>query len=201
MESGKTLRTFVALPLSEAMHEQLAEVQKRLQRRCPERSVRWVAPKSIHLTLFFLGEILPDYLTSIHEALTVVARAMPPFTFEVGGLGAFPNVRHPNTLWVGLQEPTGHLALLHRAVNEALAKVGFKPEDRAFNPHLTLGRVNRRAYDEELRRIEKALTETTVGLLGTVEGKEIILFRSILKSGGAEYTPLEVFPLGGRPTS
>ena len=194
--ANELLRTFVALPLSEALHDQLAEVQKPLKRRCPGESVRWVDPHSIHLTLFFLGEILPNCIPSVKEALHVVARTMVPFTFHVEGLGAFPNVKRPRVIWVGLQEPTGKLALLHQAVNEALSHVGFKPENRPFNPHLTLGRVRRQTAAEELRKIEKVIVETSVDRVGTEDATEIILFRSILKPGGAEYTPLERFPLG-----
>jgi len=190
------MRMFVALPLSDPLHLRLAEIQKQLRRRCPEGSVRWVNPDDIHLTLFFIGDALSTRVASIQEALSVVARNAPAFELEVKGLGAFPNARRPRVIWVGLAEPTGRLALLHRAVNEALAQVGFKPDERPFHPHLTLGRVGRRTFKEDLQHIEKVLGSTEVGTLGISEATQLVLFQSVLGPSGAHYTPLKRFPLG-----
>ena len=197
MFTQQTLRTFVALPLSEDMHAQLAQVQTRLRRSCPAGSVRWVKPERIHLTIFFLGDVLPALLEPAREALGVVARHVSPFTFRVEGLGVFPNPRRPRVIWVGITDSNGRLALLHQAVNEALSQAGFRPEERAFNPHLTLGRVKRRAVLEEARAVGSAVLRAEVGGLGEASGTEMILFRSVLKSTGAEYTPLATFRLGG----
>ena len=196
MTRPETFRTFIAVPLSDAILAQLADVQRKLRRTCPEGAVTWVKPESVHLTLFFLGEILPERLQPVQEALTVVARNVKPFTFNVRGVGAFPNVSRPRVVWVGLEEPTGQLALLYHAVNEAMEKVGFRPEDRPFSPHLTVGRIHRRASSDEARDVGKAVGQIEVGLLGEVPVEEIIFFRSILKSSGAEYTPLATFRLG-----
>lgn len=187
------LRTFVALPLSDETTRQLALVQRTLKRDCPASAVTWVVPTSIHLTLFFLGEILPELVAPSQEALSVVARHMAPFAFDVGQLGAFPSVNRPSAIWVGVQEPTGKLALLHQTVNEALAKVGFQPEERKFSPHLTLGRVRRKAAREEAAAVGRVIAATAVGHLATTPAAEIIFFRSQLKSTGAEYTPLATF--------
>ncbi len=189
------LRTFVALPLSDETIQQLAQVQRTLKRDCPASAVTWMAPASIHLTLFFLGEILPELVAPSQEALSVAARHVPPFTFDVGQLGAFPSVNRPSVVWVGVQEPTGKLALLHQVVNEALSRVGFQPEERKFSPHLTLGRVRRKASREEAAAVGQAVAATTVGRLSTMPATEIIFFRSQLKPAGAEYTPLAKFAL------
>ncbi len=138
-----TLRTFVALPLPTEIHQALKALQDRLKRHAvlrpaPTGVVRWVDPESIHLTLHFLGDILPERVEPIKTALTVVARNVQPFAFQTGTLGAFPNLNRPQVIWVGVQDPTSWLTLLHAAVNEALASLGFQPEQRHFSPHLTL---------------------------------------------------------------
>jgi 2'-5' RNA ligase len=189
------LRTFIALPLSEEVVAQLDRVQRALRRTCPEQAVTWVKPTTIHLTLFFLGEILPEMTTPVQEALHVIARNIAPFDFTVQGAGAFPNLNRPRVIWVGLADPGGRLVLLHRAVNEAMETIGFKPETRAFSPHLTLGRVKPHATREDVQAIGQAVGKTEVGVLGQFRAAEIIFFRSILKPTGAEYTPLKTFPL------
>jgi len=96
-----------------------------------------------------------------------------------------------------LNEATGRLALLHQAINEAMEKVGFQPETRRFSPHLTLGRVQRKASYDEARAVGQAVVQADVGYLGEVCAEEVIFFRSVLKSSGAEYTPLETFRFKG----
>jgi len=197
MSMPKTLRTFIALPLSKTMIDQLAAVQRTLRRTCPERAIRWVAPENIHLTLFFLGDILPERVPPVQQALSVVTRYVQPFTFTVQGAGAFPDLNRPRVVWLGLDEPTGRLVLLHQAINEAIEKVGFQPEARRFSPHLTLGRIQRKASRDEARAVGQAVAQASIGCLGEVRAEEIIFFRSVLKSSGAEYTPLETFRFKG----
>jgi len=197
MAQPETLRAFVAVPLTAAIIQQLADVQRRLKRGCPEQAVTWVKPENIHLTLFFLGDILPERQAPIEAALSAVARHARPFTFSVQGAGAFPNLNRPRVIWVGLQEPTGQLALLHRAVNEAMTNVGFQPEDRRFSPHLTLGRIRQRASREDAQAVGEAVRRTEVGHLGDAPVEEMIFFRSALKSSGAEYTPLARYAIRG----
>ncbi|MEJ5308149.1 MAG: RNA 2',3'-cyclic phosphodiesterase [Anaerolineae bacterium] len=195
IENQKSIRAFIAVPLPSAIIQQLADVQRRLKRGCPEQAVTWVKPENIHLTLCFLGDILPERRAPIEAALSVVARNARPFTFSVQGAGAFPNLNRPRVIWIGLEEPTGQLALLHRAVNEAMANVGFQPEDRRFSPHLTLGRIRQRASREEAQAVGEAVRRAEVGHLGDAPVEEMIFFRSVLKSSGAEYTPLARFTI------
>ena len=197
MSQPETYRTFIALPLSPDITKKLANVQRMLQRRSPERAVSWVKPANIHVTLFFLGDILPTLQSPIETALTVVARNVRPFSFDVQNLGAFPNVNRPRVIWVGVDEPSGQLALLHRAVNEAMESVGFQPEKRRFSPHLTVGRIRRRASREDAQDVGKAVQQVEVGHLGQVPVEKMIFFRSALKSSGAEYTPLAAFEFKG----
>lgn len=192
----ETYRCFIALPLTEELHGELATLQRRLQYAYPEQAVRWVRPESMHLTLFFLGDVLETRIAGIKEALAVVARHVAPFSFSVGGLGAFPGISSPRVVWVGVQDPEERLALLHHAVNEAMHRTGFQPESRPFSPHLTLGRVNRRATRDQVNALRDVLSQTTVGHLGEAPVDSVLLMRSMLKSSGAEYTPLATFPLG-----
>ncbi|MGC9397970.1 MAG: RNA 2',3'-cyclic phosphodiesterase [Anaerolineae bacterium] len=194
--SDKTVRAFVALPLSEDTHRQLDRVQRRLQRDCPPGAVKWVSPEKIHLTLFFLGDVLVERIDALREALTVVARNAAPIKTDIGGLGVFPNPNRARVLWVGVGDPAEHLALLHLAVNEALAQLGYEPDRRPFHPHLTLGRVRRRTSRADVRHIGELVTRTEIGTLGRETFDEVVLFRSDLTPTGAEYMRLATFRLG-----
>jgi 2'-5' RNA ligase len=190
-------RLFIAIPLPRSLLERLGDVQYRLQGKVPHRSVRWVRPEGIHLTLKFLGDTPRDRIPTIQEALTVVARNAPVCELTVEGLGCFPSPRRPRVLWVGVQEPAGRLKALWRAVEEAMMAIGYKPERHGFSPHLTLGRVRRHTSRGDEHQIGEAVTGTTVDRLAEFAADHFELIRSVLKPTGAEYTTLATFRLGG----
>jgi 2'-5' RNA ligase len=191
------VRLFIAVPLPASLLKRLGDVQHRLEGKVPHRSVRWVRAEGIHLTLKFLGDTPVDKIPSIQEALTVVARNAPTCSLSVEGLGCFPNPRRPRVLWVGLQEPTGRLKALWKAIEEVMMAIGYKPERHGFSPHLTLGRVRRNTSREGLEQIGEAITGTTVGRLAEFRADRFALIRSVLKPTGAEYTTLATFELTG----
>ena len=195
MNSLAMLRTFIAIPLPNAVLSQLDRVQRRIQRTCPDRSVRWVNSSSIHLTLFFVGDMLETQSAEISRVLSEIVEKFHAFTFKVENLGTFPNPRRPNIIWAGVVDIDHKLADLHKAVNEGMAQIGFTIEKRKFTPHLTIGRVNRRTTRDDRAFIGSEVGRTSVGLLGTVEVSDIVFYRSILKHTGAEHIPLATFPL------
>ena len=191
------IRAFIAVPLPDTLLKELADLQSRLERRVPSRSVRWVRPVGIHLTLKFLGDTSTEKLPEIKQALAVVARNGPVSPFTVGEVGCFPNTRRPRVVWVGVQEPTGRLAVLQDAIEEVMVPFGYEPEGRGFTPHLTLGRVRRKTSRSDVAQVGEVVAATEVGQLAEVAADRFELIRSVLKPTGAEYTTLEEFVLGG----
>lgn len=189
------IRAFIAIPLPGSLLDELAALQRQLERQVPPLSVRWVNPNGIHLTLRFLGDTPVEKLPAIQEALAIVAQHASACTFTVGGLGCFPNPRRPRVVWAGVQEPTGQLAALQEAIEEAMERFGYAPEGRGFTPHLTLGRVQRHASSREAARVGEVVTATSVGQLAKVTADRFALIRSVLKPTGAEYTTLAEFPV------
>lgn len=191
----ETIRAFIAIPLPEPLLEQLGRLQGKLEQAVPPRSVRWVRPAGIHLTLKFLGDTPANKLPDIQAALAAVARNASPCPFAVAGLGCFPNPSRPRVVWVGIQEPGGRLTLLQETIEEAIAPLGFPPEGRGFSPHLTLGRIQRHASRSDVASVGQVVSQTTVGELGQVPSTHLHLIRSTLKPTGAEYTTLAAFSL------
>ncbi len=191
----ETIRAFIAIPLPDPVLDGLADLQRELKKRVPPRSVRWVRPAAIHLTLKFLGDTPTDRLPGIRQALAAVARHAPPCVFTVEGLGCFPNPSRPRVVWVGVQEPTGRLAALQGAVEEVMDPLGYPPERRGFTPHLTLGRVHRKAARNDAARVGEIVASTPVGVLAEVPAAGFAIIRSVLKPDGAEYSVQAEFPL------
>lgn len=133
------MRTFIAINLPQRERLRIHRALKAVREE--ELPVRWVDPENMHLTLKFLGEVRPDRLDPIRALMERVAGAMGPLALDVGGFGAFPTLRRPRVLWMGV-EATPELRCLKQDLEWALADEGFEAETRAFHPHLTLGRAN-----------------------------------------------------------
>jgi 2'-5' RNA ligase len=191
----ETIRAFIAIPLPATLLDKLAALQRRLERQVPPRSVRWVRAEGIHLTLKFLGDTPTDRLPDIKQVLATVSRHAPACAFTAEGLGCFPNTHRPRVVWVGIREPTGRLEALQGAIEEVVAPLGFPPEGRNFSPHLTLGRIGRRASRSDAALVGQLVADTDVGTLAEVAADRFCLIRSVLKPSGAEYTTLEEFHL------
>ena len=181
-----TLRLFVAVELPEAARDHVEIVLRRLQ-GLDVPGIRWVRPDSVHLTLKFLGNVPIEEVLPITEAMEQAASGTPSLTLRLDGAGVFPNPRSPRVVWLGVQGDVQPLALLQGRLEEALEAGGFAREDRAFTPHLTLGRVRRRLQPPDLEKLKDAVNE--VSDLGTVEMPvdTLSLMESQLRKEGALY--------------
>lgn len=156
--------------------------------------VRWVPAANLHLTLKFLGDVSPANLQFVTQMLAREAGQCPCFSLRIGGTGAFPNSRRPRVIWVGIQAPES-LRSLYRSLEAACTRLGYPPEERAFSPHLTLGRVRQTAGPADLQRIHAALEASQVGPIGAVNVTSAQLMKSELKPTGSVYTRLFSAPL------
>ncbi|MCE5333850.1 MAG: RNA 2',3'-cyclic phosphodiesterase, partial [Desulfobacteraceae bacterium] len=148
---GATIRCFIAVDLSEAVRKRLGGLIRELGESGAE--VGWVRPESIHLTLKFLGNVAVELTEEMKPVLRRIGEEAIAFRIEPAGCGAFPNVKQPRVVWVGLGGVNKHLAALQKAVESAMIPFGFAPEDRPFRPHLTLGRVRGRRNILALQQI------------------------------------------------
>jgi 2'-5' RNA ligase len=188
------LRTFVALALGPEQIEALRQVQVSLQDHPTAELVRWTRPDQIHLTLRFLGNVVREIIPEVEKRLRLACAGSAPFTLRLGGLGCFPHRRAPRVIWVGLEGALDSLSQLQRAVANALADVGDHREEKAFHPHLTLGRL-RNARREELADFGEGLMRHQVPDLGSWTVQEVRLMRSELDASGARHTSLLRVPL------
>ncbi|MGC4121535.1 MAG: RNA 2',3'-cyclic phosphodiesterase [Myxococcales bacterium] len=132
------MRLFVALELDDLARKRLADYQHRLQSL--DRAVRWVNPEQIHLTLKFLGEVPDRQIPELAQAVDSLA-TQPAFEFVMESVGYFGSPRSPRVIWAGVRMPNPALTALQKASETAISPLGYPPEDRAYSPHLTLGRV------------------------------------------------------------
>lgn len=182
------MRCFIGLPLPEVYKTRLSSLLSTLRPQVRGR-VSWTRPENWHLTLKFLGETTPETVEAVEASLAGVRT--PAFALQAGGCGFFPDIRRPRVAWLGLVRGGPECAALARAVEGAVAPLGFPPEGRPFAAHLTLGRIKESA-GQDWAKVQS--------LAGAVEWPEVrldrfVLWESRLHPGGPEYVALAEYPL------
>jgi 2'-5' RNA ligase len=188
------VRTFIAIPLRADCRALLGALQKHL--RASNADVRWTAVPSIHLTLKFLGEVDPPLVGRLAGPFRAIAASQDPFTLTLGGLGAFPGLRSPRVVWCGVQGDLEQLCMLQGRIEEACALLGFVAEERAFQPHLTLGRIRSGRNLQHLSECIRIGPDLRCGL----QVETFNIYRSTLRPSGAVYEVVESFALCARET-
>jgi 2'-5' RNA ligase len=185
------VRLFIAINLPQSERQAIHHATAPLREAA--RSVTWVAPECIHLTMKFLGEQPPEAVGSVREAMEGVARRFQRPRLDIGGVGAFPHLRAPRIFWMGIgADPK--LELLHHDLELACETLGHEVDARPFRPHVTLGRVKRDITPEQLRTL--ARLATSVRYRASIEARSIDVMQSELSSSAPRYTVLAAVPLG-----
>jgi len=183
------IRAFIAIDLTSEIRTCLDQVIGQLRKGLEGVPIRWVPAENIHLTLKFLGDVSVSNLDMLKKILQTEVSSHNPFEFSVGGLWAFPSVRHPRVLWIGVEAPP-ELSVIQHGIELAMERLGYQREDKPFSPHLTVGRVSRNATAKDVHSISALLETTRVGFLGAANVTEIHLYRSELKPSGAIYSQI-----------
>lgn len=187
------VRLFVACEVPDDVKTDIGEMIESLRSRSGS-AVRWIKPDGVHVTLKFLGEVPIKKLPAVKLAIQEAVVGHSPFELEFSNIGTFGGREGLRIMWVGVAGDVLRLEALVRAVNAALAVVGFEPERRPFRPHLTLGRVRDEIPTRQRAEIEVQVGKTPVPATSW-RTSQVSLMRSRLTSQGAVYEVLATFPL------
>jgi RNA 2',3'-cyclic 3'-phosphodiesterase len=187
------VRTFTAVEITDEVLGRLQELIGLL--RPVPADVKWVQPDNLHWTLNFLGDVELREISDVCKAVIQATADFEPFEVATFGLGAFPSVHRPRTIWVGIREGREQMIALQDALAGRLAKLGYRPEHRRFEPHLTIGRVRSGRDIADLARLINEHAQFDVGAMYV---PEVVVFSSELHSSGATYQPLGRGKLGER---
>ena len=191
---GERIRLFVAVGLPDSVKTELGSLIQALKAADVD-GVRPVRPEGIHLTLKFLGDVDGNRVDAIVEALSSAAAGHSPFRLGLGEPGAFPSLRKPRVLWVGVDGDMEALASLQSDVEGALETVGFARDSQAYSPHLTLARIHRGAQPSSARRAADILSTATIQRGAEIPVECISLMRTELHPDGAIHQRLVSMPL------
>ncbi len=165
------MRLFLGLPIP----SELALALTRLTRAIELPQGRWTAPENIHLTLVFLGEVAEPTLPRIEHELSELHFA--PLQIKFTGLNTFPRAG----VLIAEVEPARPLLHLQAKVAASMARCGFAPEDRPYQPHITLARFRGSL------RLSKNQHELPPSLRSSFSADTVNLYRSNLTPTGSHY--------------
>lgn len=197
-------RIFIAINLPEPVKTKLASEQRRIETAFQgineeglgKGIVRWARPKTIHITLAFIGYINDEELLEVCKATEETTKNNSSFSITLqnicyGPVGKVP----PRMIWVTGQKSAEFVNLKNDLEKRlSLSQVAYTPERRGFVPHITLGRIRQwqwHGLDPE------QIPDITQELNLSFRVSSIEIMESNLKRGGPEYKMLESHKLGG----
>jgi RNA 2',3'-cyclic 3'-phosphodiesterase len=181
---AETTRAFISIEVPEIVRQRVDQLQAKL--RVSGSDVRWVRAAGLHVSLKFLGPVPMSMIPEIIGSLEPLVHQGRRSHVTIRGVGAFPDLKNPRVIWVGL-DADERLMQLQKEVETALELLGFVPDERAFRPHLTIGRVRSiQGCTALINTLEKEKNFS----IGHFELSELRLMKSDLKPQGAVYTPL-----------
>lgn len=178
MAAGAHVRLFCALRLPDDTLDRLGAWQS-----AHIAGARPVTPADLHVTLAFLGTRPEADVSRIVRELTAAAADAGPIVFEA--------LRYRETRSVGmvvLSDEGGAATALADDLAQKLERIGvYRPERRAWLPHVTVARFR-----------ERPGLDPPPPVLGRVSPSDAAVYSSVLRPSGAQYRILESVALGGR---
>lgn len=137
------MRLFIAINFNENVKDSLCDSIARLKRMALKGN--FTRRENLHLTVVFIGET--NKVEAVKQAMDGVNAV--PFELSVGGVGRFKR-DGGDIYWAGVNKNIV-LTDIYNRLCAKLFKKGFIMEDRAYKPHLTLGRevVLPKTFDEK----------------------------------------------------
>jgi len=186
------IRTFVAIELPGYIRDDLRKLQHVFSSY--RFDIRWVKPLNMHLTITFLGDIDPSDIEVVGRVLSETAVRSPSFELTPRGVGVFPSIKRPRTIWTGLSGQTAVLRFVQKSVENALGLLGFAVGKHPFRGHLTLGRTRNRI---DQKKLAAALRDHQEFATQAFAVERLVMYKSELHPGGPIYSKLCEFPLLG----
>ena len=184
---SESVRAFLAFDIeNEDLKKKLTDTQKLLAKTGAD--LKLVEPDNIHMTIRFLGDITLKIAENIFEEMKKVQ--FKPFIVKIFGIGVFPSLSYPRVVWSGITEGATQLQNIFNQLEPNLQKLGFTPDPKGFNPHLTIARV-RSAYNKP--QLVDFVQRNTNYDFGSVKANCLRLKRSELTPRGPVYSTLKEY--------
>lgn len=182
------IRAFLAAPISDEVRDYLKKIILKMKRKTIDW--RWVNYENLHITLKFLGYCNNEQILDVQRTVSKCTKNIQSFSYELSGLGAFPNEKNARVLWAGIKDEEKNFIKIYKLLERNLAKRGFEKERRDYSPHITIARSKRR------QNIRNFLSELDLEKFENPPlqlNDRITLYKSVLSPQGASYYIIKEF--------
>lgn len=195
LTGGAIVRAFIAVPVPSAapMVEAL-----RSDNDLTTLPVRWLGLEGLHVTIAFLGDCSTRELAAAWPRVTRALAGRRPLTLTLGTPELFPDAQHPRLVVAPVSDSRNSLQSAQTGIVESLKEIGVALGDRAFRPHVSLGRLRPPLLRGQTAAIAGALRARSWSGVGAFDATSVCLMRSDLFPDGARYTILAEATLGAR---
>jgi len=185
---GETIRVFLSLDIEDTnLLTRITHIQEQLDRQAAK--MKLVEQENIHFTWRFFGDTPISKIEDIHQELLKLK--FDPIPIQISGVGAFPNVRKPRVIWVGVTQNVDKVCELKKMTDELLANLKYSIEKKKFIPHATIARIRAIRDRHQLFENLESLADESVG---TMTVSNIRMTRSTLTQSGPIYETLWEIP-------
>lgn len=188
-ETNKAFRAFIGAPIPKDIQDKIIELIQPLKEINGLEMLRWQPPENWHITLRFLGDINEEQCEPLMAAIQSSIANTEALSLNFSSLKLFPSPK--NSIALILQpEHVVDLTVLAIKIDKATKSLGFESEKRAFKPHLTLAKIDRKKHEPIEINVE---TIKIPNLNFTVD--QVHLYQSELTEEGSRYTALHTILL------
>ena len=177
-------RIFLALTLEKDLNDQIIELKKELKSGLlKDSNINWQRNDHHHLTIYFVGEMEPEQISEMNEALAEVNLQHFSNVLEITDISFFPN--EDSQVLAALVRSSSQINSLHKEVENIVVNIGLGTDLKAYKPHITLGRF------KEKKRPQYEFEILEEPLKGKI--KQIGVFESEFNKGKTDYILLRSF--------
>ena len=179
---------FAALPLNDDARSAIAEHVRPVRDKM--RSFTWLHPSQWQIVIKHFGDMEKSDAERLGNRIQTAVKSTIPVEFR--GMGATPDMREAQSLWVGIRDPKSGLKHLHRDINDACASLGFEVEGKRFRPHLAVAHLE---GENRPRPVARELSPVMDVLMDSVVLDEVVLYRTEYGRNGLISVPFRRFRL------
>ena len=147
------VRSFLACWPDKPIVQQLNQYADCIQGQVGGRVVK---PENLHVTLAFLGDLLPTQISAVAEVCTPLPRS---FKLELNRVGFW---KTKGIVWMGSRTPDIEFNAFVESLRDRLRLLGFRIDSRPFTPHITLLRKVRKRPKMPLEPMDWVVNEYTL---------------------------------------
>lgn len=173
------MRFFIALEIPKQNLLQFQAIQAGLHTLIPQ--ARLTSSEKIHLTLAFIGEQSDTFKERLAKVIQDAALNIHSFEVTPAYIDGFPNLHHPQVLWVGVKGDIDKVLLIQERIKDGLESLHLPVDARRYTPHITVAKFNNHFKINKM--LEVGLENIMAMYFDPVKISSIKLFESIPEHG------------------